>query len=382
MKKHISMIACCLLVLSIGSTVFAQKTVEDFYKVSQQRLMDRDLDGALAALDKAIELKPDLAWLYGRRSELRVMKGLVDGALADLNKALLLDPDSTLAYVARGNLRMMKNDMTGALNDLDNAIVHGERSANVFAMRGNLRLMLQNPEGALSDFNAAISMNSGRIGNYLGRAAARDQTGDKAGALADYTYVIDAFEQTERNGTAPNNDARKTRANDIISPVIHGPESSTPGDSKVTRSTAMVAMLNPEAEGTMTAEEMEYLPNVAAAYLNRAQVLITNGKSDAALADLNKSLAVYPHSSAYEMRATLWRTRGDLKAALADFNKAIELQPGMAFTYLERGVTLMLLGKDDEAEKDFSKFLIQNPQYKSTVDSRRAEAKQQRTKAP
>jgi flagellum-specific peptidoglycan hydrolase FlgJ len=54
----------------------------------------------------------------------------------------------------------------------------------------------------------------------------------------------------------------------------------------------------------------------------------------------------------------------------------------MAFTYLERGVTLMLLGKDDEAEKDFSKFLIQNPQYKSTVDSRRAEAKQQRTKAP
>ncbi len=382
MKKYISIIACCLIVVSVGSTAFAQKTAEDFYKLSQKRLMDRDLDGALAAIDKAIELKPDMARLYGRRSELRIMKGLLDAALADLDKALLLDPELSMAYAARGNLRMMKSDMQGAMNDFDNAIVRGERSANVFAMRARLRLMLNNPEGALSDFNAAISMNSNRVGNYLGRAAARSQTGDKAGALADYTYVIDAFEQEERKGTAPDKDARKARANDIISPVIHGPETTTPGDSKVTTKTTMVATINPEAEETMTAEEMEYLPNVAGAYMNRAQILITKGDSEAALADLNKSVAVYPHFSAYEMRATLLRTRGDLTAALADFNKSIELQPGMAFTYLERGVTLMLLGRDEEAEKDFSKVLTQNPEYKTTVDHRRAEAKQQRTKSP
>ena len=374
--------ACCLIVVFVGSTAFGQKTAEDFYKLSQKRLMDRDLDGALAALDKAIELKPDLAFLYGKRSDLRMMKGLLDAALADLDKALLLDPELTPAYARRGNLRMMKSDMTGAMNDFDNAIVRGERSANVFAMRARLRLMLQNPEGALSDYNAAISMNSGRVGNYLGRAAARNQTGDKAGALADYTYVIDTFEQAERNGTAPDKEARKVRANDIVSPVIHEPESSKPGDSKVTTKTTMVATINPEAEETMTAEEMEYLPNVAAAYMNRAQTYTTNGDSEAALADLNKSVAVYPHFGAYEMRGRVLRTRGDLNAALADFSKSIELQPGAAFAYLERGVTLMLLGRDDEAEKDFSKVLIRSPEYKTMVDNRRAEAKQQRTKSP
>jgi tetratricopeptide (TPR) repeat protein len=242
-------------------------------------------------------------------------------------------------------------------------------------------MMLQDPEGALSDFNAAISMNSGRVGNYLGRAAARNQTGDKAGALADYTYVIDAFEQEERKGTAPDKEARKVRANDMMSPMIHGPETPKPGDSKVTTKTAMVATINPEAEENMTPEEMEYLPNVAGAYMNRAQIHITNGNSDAALVDLNKSVAVYPHFSAYHMRGEVWRTRGDLNAALVDFNKAIDLQP-LALTYIERGVTLMLLGKDDEAEKDFNEVLKQNPEYKTMVDNRRAEVKKQRTKSP
>ena len=382
MSKFTSTIACCLMVFFVSSAAFAQKTAKDFYQLSEKRLKDRDVEGALAALDKAIQLDPDHASLYGRRSELRIMTGQLDAALADLDKALLLDPELTVAYVARGNLRMMKGDMKGALNDLDNAIVRGEKSANVFAMRGNLRLMLQNPQGALSDFNAAISMNSGRVGNYLGRAAARNSTGDKAGALADYTYVIDAFEETERNGTAPNKKARELRANDILSPMINGPETTKPGDSKVTTKTTIVASINPEAEESMNAEEMEYLPNVAGAYMNRAQIRIRNGENEAALADLNKSVAVYPHFNAYQMRGEVSRTLGDLNAALADFSKSIELQPRVPLAYLERGVTLLLMGKDDEAEKDFNQVLTQNPEYKAMVENRRAEAKKEREKTP
>lgn len=381
MKKYLFMLACCLI-LSVGSTGLGQKTAQDFYRLSEKRLMDRDLDGAVAALDKAIELMPDNAGLYGKRSELRAMKGLLDGALADLDKALLLNPELSVAYAMRGNFRMMKGDMKSALNDFDNAIVRGEKSANVFAMRANLRLMLQDPEGALSDYNAAISMNSDRVGNYLGRAAARNRTGDKAGALADYTYVIDAFEESERNGTAPNQEARKTRANDMISPVIHGTEQAQPGDSKVTTKRTMVVTTNPQIDDSMSAEEMEYLPNVAGAYMSRGRIRSENGEADAALADLNKSIAVYPHFGAYELRGELLRTRGDLQESLADLNKSIELLPGNSLSYIERGVTLMLLGKDADAEKDFNKALAENPAYKTMVEQRREEAKAQRAKTP
>jgi tetratricopeptide (TPR) repeat protein len=170
------------------------------------------------------------------------------------------------------------------------------------------------------------------------------------------------------------------RANDIVSPMMQGPESSKPGNSKVTTKTAMVATINPEAERTMNAEEMEYLPNVAGAYMNRAQIRKTNGDFEAALADVNKSVAVYPHFGAYELRGEVWRARGDLNAALADLNKSIEMQPDMAFSHLERGVTLMLLGRDEEAEKDFRFVVMLNPMQKTMVDTRREEAKQQRTK--
>src|SRR6266446_3022108 len=100
MKKRISTIACCLLVFLSGSTIIAQKTADDFYELSQKRLMNRDVDGALAALDKAIELKPEGAELYPIRSELRMMKGQVEGALADVDRALLLDPEMSPAYLS------------------------------------------------------------------------------------------------------------------------------------------------------------------------------------------------------------------------------------------------------------------------------------------
>jgi hypothetical protein len=41
----------------------------------------------------------------------------------------------------------------------------------------------------------------------------------------------------------------------------------------------------------------------------------------------------------------------------------------------------MLMGRKDEAEKDFSRALIQNPEYNALVDKRREEAKQQRERS-
>jgi tetratricopeptide (TPR) repeat protein len=139
--------------------------------------------------------------------------------------------------------------------------------------------------------------------------------------------------------------------------------------------------MNPEAEATMTAEEMEFLPNVAGAYMNRAQILIKKGDSEAAIADLSKSIELYPLHPTYQLRATELQKRGNLSGALADLSTSIELQPGNAFAYLDRGALLILMGRDEEAEKDFKRCLELSPDLSSTVDYRRAEAKKQREKS-
>jgi len=369
--------AFCLAILvglSLGTTALAQHKAEDYLKQSQSLLMKRDLEGAIAAVDKAIELKDDYADAYVHRSSLRMMKGDISTALADLDRALLINTDLTAAYITRGHLRMITGDIKGALSDLDNAIARGQRSDDIFSSRGAMKLMTDDPKGALSDFNVAISMAPKRIGHYLGRASARERLGDQAGAIVDYDYVIDSFELREKQGKI-----KKPGTQDMSSPIISGTERPT-SNPKVTTRTDTVVTMNPEAEVSMTAEEMEYLPNVAGAYLNRAQIYIERRDSDAAMVDLNKSVSVYPHFAAYDIRAQEWKKRGDLNGALADLNRSIELQPGRAFAYLERGATLVLMGKDAEAEKDFSECLALDPSLKATVESRRTEAKKQKQK--
>lgn len=388
MKRTISTLVSCFLLLVFTASTFAQRTAEDYVSASKSHLQNRDLDGALASLNKAIELNPGLAVAYLERHSIYILKGALDSALGDLNKAILIDPEIKQAYAARGRVRMMKNDVNGALSDFDNAIARGERSDEVYSARANLRIMTQDFEGAISDFNIAISMNPKRIGHTLGRGLARSRSGDEAGALADYTSIIDSFEQGERDRQAAGKSERSATPFDITSPVISGPEYPTgkrEGASKgetspgVTKTDAIVAMRLDTGPG-MTREKMEYLPSVAGAYLNRASIYGKRGDSDAALSDLNKSIIIEPFFGAFYDRGKELRKRGDLSAATADFTKAIELQPRMAWSYLERGTTLLRLGREDEAERDFAQTLALEPRLKTTVDTRRAEAQGQREK--
>jgi len=372
-----------LMVLSVAApAAVAQRSADDHYREGALKFKAGDLDGALSSLDKAIESKADVAIFYAFRSELRVMTGQLDPALADLDKALFIDPNLSKAYARRGRLRMLKGDSKGALSDLDNAIVHGEKSAEAFADRGELKMLLRDPAGAQLDFNNAIAAEPTRIRYYLARANARQQLGDEEGALADYTAVINAYEEKEREGTAPDKEARRIRANDTYSPMIQGTATSKPGDPKVKTRIDMMPIRNQKASAMMTPEQMEYLPNVGAAYSARSNAHEKKGNSQEALNDINKAIELYPLFYFFEVRGRLSQKRGDLSAALADFNQSIEIQPGMALSHIDRGAILTQMGKDEEAEKDFSQSLKLDPNLDVMVGKRRAAAKKLREEKP
>lgn len=61
-------------------------------------------------------------------------------------------------------------------------------------------------------------------------------------------------------------------------------------------------------------------------------------------------------------------TRNDFDGAFADCSKAIELDPKFPDTYLYRGVTLLYLNKDSEAQKDFDKLLEMKPDAKAIME--------------
>ncbi len=76
--RKISIITFCLVAAMCASTAYAQRTAEDYVKIGKAFLQKADLDGALAALDKAIEFKPDFAEAYFERKKLHMMKGALN----------------------------------------------------------------------------------------------------------------------------------------------------------------------------------------------------------------------------------------------------------------------------------------------------------------
>jgi tetratricopeptide (TPR) repeat protein len=375
--KYISIIALFLVAAICTSTTHAQSTAEEFFKQSFERLKDRDVVGALDALDKSIKLKPDFARAYVQRAKLIMLKGNLDGALDDLNKALLIDPELSYVYAERGRVRMMKNDVKGALGDFDNAIGRGYRSDEIYSGRAHLKMMLQDFDGAIRDFDAAVSMNQERISHAVGRADARSMAGNDDGAMADYTSVIEKFEQDELDRIKAGKPSRVAPAMDLMSPIIKGTESASAKEKgQTTRMDAVVTMRsNPSRP--MTPEQMEYLPNVSGAYMNRGLLYSKRGDAAAALADLNKAIEINPSDfAAYYSRGKERQKRGKLDEALNDFNKSIQLRP-LASAHLERGVTLVLLGRDGEAEGDFDEALKMEPRMRAAVETRRAAAKKE-----
>ena len=61
---------------------------------------------------------------------------------------------------------------------------------------------------------------------------------------------------------------------------------------------------------------------------------------------------------------------GDLDGAIADFSRALELNPNIQVAYTNRGLALLLQGKDLEAQKDFEKLLTMTPGMKADLDGR------------
>jgi len=58
-------------------------------------------------------------------------------------------------------------------------------------------------------------------------------------------------------------------------------------------------------------------------------------------------------ADAFYNRGNTHKVKGELKLAILDYDKALELDPYLALAHANQGLTLLLRGRDAEAEKDF-----------------------------
>jgi tetratricopeptide (TPR) repeat protein/tRNA A-37 threonylcarbamoyl transferase component Bud32 len=105
-------------------------------------------------------------------------------------------------------------------------------------------------------------------------------------------------------------------------------------------------------------------PEHAHAYHCRAVAYSLLGRSEAALADLSRAIALGPNEApAWYSRGWAYHEWGRRKDALADYSRAIALDPNVAPVWNNRGVVYSDLGQPGKAVADFSKAIALDPKF-------------------
>jgi tetratricopeptide (TPR) repeat protein len=364
-----------VLIFVLSISVFTQ-TANPTTRKAGERMMHNDLKGALEILDKAIESKKDLFEAYKMRAFLRSMSGNIDGTLADLTSALELKPDAKL-YQERARFRMFKRDSQGALKDYDSAIAAGLKTEEVYSGRGEVKSDAGDFDGALADYQTAIGINPNYVQAYNGLSFLFEKKGDIDGAIAHLQVFLDRYEQ-EINGKLPKIKGNTMPGEGVL---IKREGLEKDGSQAFLRggSGRVVIQGNSEEENQKQIDKLNFNDNLALAYAIIGRLYVKKGANDKALQNLDKGLLIskddaYLRKSRGELRLTF----GDVKGAIEDLTIAADSPNSAPDHDATKGIVLLLQNKDAAAQKEFDKYLQKFPNAGESLNKRIEIAKQKR----
>lgn len=216
--------------------LFTQDDPLALFNKGNDLMAAKEYQNAIYAYDKAIELDPNLYYIYASRAEAKVELGDYKSALADYNSYkklvedlnLLGDPDimekrqklinlfpSTAAVAAngapdtdlesaivinsneqlkalyyRGKLKYESNDLLSALRDFTAAIQADSSFVDAYNARGYTYLKMRDMQAAYNDFGQAIFLNPNLYSAYVGRGEVKDKLRNFTSAIEDYNAAI------------------------------------------------------------------------------------------------------------------------------------------------------------------------------------------------
>jgi len=300
-------------------------------------------DGAIAACGRVIAAGKlgsyALANAYSDRGGALVDKMQIDRAIADLNEAIKLNPNLVTAYINRGYANQAKKDNKAAIDDFSKSLELNPRNSAVHAQRGQAYAALGDADHAISDLVTALSLNP------------NDRNLDAG------LRVIDADYNQCQTGKG---DAVVTACGRVIA---SGKFRATPlANAYNNRGGTLMDKGQLDQAMTDLNTAIKINPKLAAAYYNRGYVEAAKNDRNAALDDFSQFIALSPSNPvAYFDRGKVYSSMGDTDHAMADYTKAIELNPKQADALKERGLLYVDKKDYDHAISDFAALIAMRP---------------------
>ena len=142
-----------------------------FHRGNFMMMLDQ-IDEALKAYSRAIELSPNNAAAYTNRGVAYGERGELDLSIKDYFSALKINPDFAEAYNNRGYAYVEKDEIELAIKDLDKAIELQQEFPHAYNNRGYAYGKKDEIDKAIQDFNKAIELDPDFAEAYSNRGAA------------------------------------------------------------------------------------------------------------------------------------------------------------------------------------------------------------------
>jgi tetratricopeptide (TPR) repeat protein len=127
---------------------------------------------AIADLDAAVRLNPEMAVAYYHRGSVKINLGHFAAAQVDFNEAIRINPDDASNYNKRSFVNSKLKNFPEALSDLNEFISRSPQYIMAYVNRGVVKMNLGQFAEAVLDFNKAIPLNINEKDIFLHRGYA------------------------------------------------------------------------------------------------------------------------------------------------------------------------------------------------------------------
>ena len=145
---------------------------------------------AIKDFNTAIELCANNTVFYSNRGATYSDMKNYDRAIEDHNKAIELEPDFAVAYYNRGEAYSNKGEVDHAIEDYNKAIELDPDYIEAYGNRGVAYHNKGEVDCAIENYNKAIELEPDRAHNYINRGAAHRKKGDNNRSIVDYNKAI------------------------------------------------------------------------------------------------------------------------------------------------------------------------------------------------
>jgi tetratricopeptide (TPR) repeat protein len=329
------------------------------------RALGRD-DAALADIDRALALRPDMIEAYNNRGTTLSAMARHAEAVAEFTRVLELDADNAAALANRaGSLHRLGRD-DEALSDVDAAVAIDPGLGVARMNRAMILDALERTDEALDEFARALDADADSAACHYNRANVYRRLGHHAEALTGYDRAValqpDYAEAFVNRANTLHDLGRDDEALVDLAHAIDLP-SAADGAAALAlavRGNVLIAMGRNEEAAEDLGRAIALDPVLVEAYLNRGIALERLGRRDEALADFDRAAALDPGSAvALAGRGEVHAAEGRYDEALADLGLAIA--HGSMPSLLVRGNLYVALDRPDEALADYRRAIELDP---------------------